>query len=69
MKNIKYFYELGNRTYSRNSPKKEEKKKKRAEVKLFIRDPVFLLRKSWSPKLKTPLFQKQDEVDGNKRCF
>lgn len=27
MKNIKYFYELGNRTYSRNSPKKEEKKK------------------------------------------
>lgn len=46
MKNIKYFYELGNRTYSRNSPKKEEKKKKRAEVKLFIRDPVFSLRKS-----------------------
>lgn len=49
--------------------KKKKKKKKRAEVKLFIRDPVFLLRKSWSPKLKTPLFQKQDEVDGNKRCF
>lgn len=45
MKNIKYFYELGNRTYLRNSPKKEEKKK-RAEVKLFIRDPVFSLRKS-----------------------